>query len=113
MSSSQHEEEKERAKSMVIYNGQLKIHYENGTIDFESGGIRVLRITHLPTPIPPGASIDIVAIRNVTSYTPFGEPMKTPPIVVGKHVESFQEWKDAGIEPEKSGLAEWAERQGE
>jgi hypothetical protein len=61
---------REEAKSMVIYNGQLKIHYNNGTIDFESGGIRVLRVTHLPDPIPAGSSINLVALPALTSYTP-------------------------------------------
>jgi hypothetical protein len=54
----------------TTYQGVLEINYKDGTITFHSGGICVLRITHLRTPIPRGMSVDLVAIGQVTSYTP-------------------------------------------
>ena len=82
-----------------VHEGALYIDTERGVVSFlTKNGQRLLRVTHLSTPVPKDVSIDIVAIHNVTSYTPFGQPEKTPPIIV-RHVESFQEWQDAGIEP--------------
>jgi len=111
MSKSQHDEAKARAKSRVAYQGVLEINYTEGVITFTSGGIRVLRITHLRTPVHKGTSVDLVALDNLTSYAPLVEP---------HHVESFQEWIDEGAVPvtaeevpEKSGLAEWVDRQEE
>jgi len=86
---SKDEAAKAKAKSKVAYQGVLEIDYANGTITFNSGGIRVLRVTHLDTPVPKGMSVDMVAIRNVTSYSPLRV----------EHVESFQEWIDESIEP--------------
>lgn len=52
-------------------DGELTIDHETGTITFKTAlDIRLLRITHLPTPIPDNVMIDLVAIKNVTSYTP-------------------------------------------
>jgi hypothetical protein len=61
---------KAKDKSRVTYQGVLEIDYDNGTIIFTSGGIRVFRVTHLREPIPKGVSIDIVALDALTSYTP-------------------------------------------
>jgi hypothetical protein len=52
-------------------NGDLTINTLAGTAEFRDGwGQTILRVTHLPTPVPPNVMIDLVAIRNVTSYTP-------------------------------------------
>ena len=51
--------------------GHLSIDADNGTAEFRDGhGNTILRVTHLPTPVPPDVMIDLVAIRNLTSYTP-------------------------------------------
>jgi hypothetical protein len=55
--------------TIKIYNGQLKIDYDNGTVDFEWHNIRLLRVTHLPDPVPDNVSIDLVALPALTSYT--------------------------------------------
>lgn len=53
------------------YEGHLHINPDDGVIFFMSKeGHRILRVTHLPTPIPDHMAIDLVAISNVTSYTP-------------------------------------------
>jgi hypothetical protein len=76
------------------YEGELVIDHDNGVVTFSQGSDPVdgeailLRVTHLPTPVPDNVYIDLVAIRNVTSYTPL-----------------------ALTDSKKSGLAEWAERQ--
>jgi hypothetical protein len=50
--------------------GHLFIDQDKGQVEFKDAHDRViLRVTHLPTPIPPNVMIDLVAIRNVTSYT--------------------------------------------
>jgi len=51
-------------------SGQLIVDRENGVIIFEVEGIRLLRITHLPDPIPDGISVDLVALPALTSYNP-------------------------------------------
>jgi hypothetical protein len=71
---------KQEAKRKLILQGHLHIDYDQGTATFVSGGITVLRVTHLPTPVPPNVSIDLVAIRNVTSYTPVAPREDAPPI---------------------------------
>ena len=86
-----HEAVKAEAKTKQILKGHLEIDLANGTATFTSGGFRVLRITHLPDPVPQNVSIDIVALPALTSYTPIR--------VEVKHVESFQEWIDDNIEP--------------
>lgn len=50
--------------------GRLIVDRDNGVITFEVEGVRLLRITHLPDPIPAGTSIDLVALPALTSYTP-------------------------------------------
>lgn len=72
-------------------NCLFQIDRDNGVITVSSHGIRLLRITHLPDPVPQNVSIDIVALPALTSYTPIR--------VEVKHVESFQEWIDDNIEP--------------
>ena len=53
------------------FEGALYIDTERGVISFlDSNGNRLLRVTHLAIPVPPGVMIDIVAISNLTSYTP-------------------------------------------
>lgn len=54
------------------FRGELQIDRANGVIEFHTwnGQVRLLRITHLPDPIPPGTSIDLVALKALTSYTP-------------------------------------------
>jgi hypothetical protein len=68
-----HEADKAAAKSRQILKGHLEIDLHNGVATFMSGGFRILRITHLPDPIPPNVSIDIVAVEALTSYTPLQE----------------------------------------
>jgi hypothetical protein len=54
-----------------IHEGALYIDREQGVISFlDNDGNRLLRITHLPTPVPPNIMVDVTAIRNLTSYTP-------------------------------------------
>lgn len=48
----------------------LQIDRDNGVITVMSHGVRILRVTHLPDPIPANTSIDIVALPALTSYTP-------------------------------------------
>jgi hypothetical protein len=73
-------------------NGELRIDLINGVITFHDGwNMMILRVTHLPEPIPSNVLIDIVALSNLTSYTPLqGEAL----------VEKA---------PEKSALKEWSE----
>ena len=70
-------------------NCLFQIDRDNGVITVTSHGVRLLRITHLPDPVPQDVSIDIVAIENLTSYTPIVIPEASS----------------------KSALAEWIERQ--
>lgn len=55
-------------------NGLLQIDRENGIITFSSQGITILRITHLPTPIPTNVVIDVVAVNKLTGYIPSYRP---------------------------------------
>lgn len=56
---------------MPEYEGTLYIDPDNGVVKFETRtGVRLLRVTHLLEPIPTDSAIDLVAISNVTSYTP-------------------------------------------
>jgi hypothetical protein len=59
-------------KITEAYQGELEIDYKNGVVTFKTrvGRIRLLRVTHLPDPIPAGMSIDLVALPALTSYTP-------------------------------------------
>lgn len=60
----------EDIKNDIAYQGTLYINAEAGTITFmTTEGRRLLRVTHLDT-IPVNVRIDIVAIQQVTSYTP-------------------------------------------
>jgi hypothetical protein len=55
--------------------GALYIDAKNGVITFlDRDGNRLLRVTHLPTPIPPNVMVDVTAIRNVTSYNLIDPP---------------------------------------
>jgi hypothetical protein len=75
-------------KNSNVYEGALYIDTDKGVITFLSKeGQRILRVTHLPTPIPDNVMIDMVSLPNLKSYTPL------------QHTESFQEWIDDGIEP--------------
>jgi hypothetical protein len=59
------------SENSTIIDGELFIDADRGTAEFKDGlGRVILRVTHLPTPIPPNIMIDLVAIRNVTSCTP-------------------------------------------
>jgi hypothetical protein len=114
---------------MQQYEGTLEIDQDTGIATFTTRGlvhgslIRVLRVTHLPTPVPEGVSIDLVAIRNVTSYTPLeiseqdehhdpatclyghidgvcaGDAFQLAKGERKTHIESFQEWLDDDITP--------------
>jgi hypothetical protein len=54
----------------TAYQGELDIDARNGVITFTTkNGQRLLRITHLPDPIPAGTTIDLVALEALTSYT--------------------------------------------
>ena len=54
-----------------VHEGALYIDTNNGVISFlDKAGNRLLRVTHLPDPIPANTSIDIVSIPALTSYTP-------------------------------------------
>jgi hypothetical protein len=107
----------------------LEIDQDTGIATFTTRGlvhgspIRVLRVTHLPVPVPEGVSIDLVAIRNVTSYTPLeiseqderhdpatclyghidgvcaGDAFRLDKIERKPPAESFQEWLDDDITP--------------
>jgi hypothetical protein len=71
MSRSQPETTEPVIESRVYTDGELHIDLINGTATFRDHfGAIILRVTHLPTPVPSNVSIDLVAIRNVTSYTP-------------------------------------------
>ena len=78
--------------------GHLFIDGDNGTAEFrDSHDCVKLRITHLPTPIPTNVMIDLVAIRNVTSYTPITRSedaslrtTKTRPSTRGKATGPYQ-----------------------
>jgi hypothetical protein len=79
----------ELVESITTMNGELRIDRLNGLITFRDGWNRVvLRISHLREPVPPGVLIDIVALENLTSYTPLQGEALAP---------SEQEIKDAGI----------------
>ena len=53
----------------VYTSGVLAIDTINGTAEFRDDfGDTLLRITHLPKPIPDNIMIDLVAIVNLTSY---------------------------------------------
>jgi hypothetical protein len=78
--------------SKTIYTGQLEIDHKEGAIYFRDRyGTTILRVTHLKTPTPRGVGIDLVSVAQMTSYTPL-EPRERQ---------------------DKSGLAQWAERQSE
>lgn len=63
------------------YQGALYIDVERGTVSFwDKHGNRILRVTHLDVPIPDNVSIDVVAIKQVTSYTPV-EPVKVKTVL--------------------------------
>lgn len=51
------------------YPGNLHIDYNAGTIEFRQYDYVLLRITHVPVPIPRTVTIDIAAISALTSYT--------------------------------------------
>ena len=51
------------------YNGTLHVDTDKGIAIFTHDKGRLLRVTHLPVPIPEDVSIDVVAISNITSYT--------------------------------------------
>ena len=65
---------------MPEYEGVLRINQDEGTATFYArdmiyvaDGARILRVTHLATPVPDDVSIDVVSIFNITSYTPLGQ----------------------------------------
>ena len=79
-----------------VHEGALYIDAERGVVTFLSkDGFRLLRVTHLQVPVPAGTSIDVVAINQITSYTPLIH-------------ESAEGYSRGG----KSGLAEWKDRNG-
>lgn len=83
-------------ESTTMMNGELVIDHVNGVATFKDGwGRPILRVTHLPRPVPFDVGIDLVAISNITSYTPLSMQEPAP----GQHVESFREWHDEGIVP--------------
>lgn len=65
-----HKAAKAEAKMKQVLQGHLEIDRANGVATFTCGSFRILRVTHLPDPIPPNYSIDIVALPALTSYTP-------------------------------------------
>lgn len=95
----------ELVDSIITMNGMLRIDLLNGLVTFHDGWHRVvLRVSHLPEPVPAEVLIDVVALNNLTSYTPLqGEALDR---TSGRkpHIESFQEWIDKGIEPVKDDL---------
>jgi hypothetical protein len=61
----------ELVESIITMSGELTIDPLNGVIIFKDGWHRtILRITHLREPIPDNVLIDLVALSNLTSYTP-------------------------------------------
>ena len=81
--------------SIITMNGMLRIDVLNGLVTFHDGWDRVvLRVSHLIEPIPDNVLIDIVALNNLTSYTPLqGKALGKP------RGESFQGWIDEGVKP--------------
>jgi hypothetical protein len=65
------------------HDGTLIIDHDNGVIKFTQGDDPVdgeailLRVTHLREPIPDNVLIDLVALDNLTSYTPLQGNIKT------------------------------------
>lgn len=58
-------------ESITRMNGELRIDHLNGLITFRDGwNMMILRVSHLREPIPDNVLIDIVALENLTSYTP-------------------------------------------
>lgn len=64
------------------YRGELQIDHKNGVIEFFTWDrqVRLLRITHLPEPIPAGTYVDLVALEALTSYTPVAHGNDGPPV---------------------------------
>lgn len=55
----------------IVTDGQLYIDTDLGTLTFiDTDSSLILRVTHLPTPIPDDVMIDLVAVHHITSYTP-------------------------------------------
>ncbi len=100
------------AESVTTLNGELRIDHLNGLITFSDGWHRMtLRITHLTEPIPSDVLIDIVALTPLTSYTPLSKQPEKSGLKEwterqGEHTESFGEWIDEGIEPVTDELVE-------
>lgn len=79
-------------ESITTMNGELRIDHLNGLITFSDGWSRmVLRISHLREPVPDNVLIDIVALENLTSYTPLQGEALGNQSGRNPHVESFQE----------------------
>ena len=88
------------------YNGTLHVDTDKGIAIFTHDKGRLLRVTHLPVPIPEDVSIDVVAISNITSYTLLTSAE------VADWTDPAEEARRSGHpERQKSGLKEWAERQ--
>jgi hypothetical protein len=56
--------------SKTTWIGELEIDHDNGVITFTASGVRILRVTHLPEPLPLGVIVDMVALPELTSYGP-------------------------------------------
>jgi hypothetical protein len=65
--------------TIIRHDGTLLIDPDEGTIQFIQYGTTVLNITHLPVPIPPDKTIELVALPALTSYLPLlrGEGLDT------------------------------------
>jgi len=70
------------------YWGTLDIDHVNGVVTFTFNGRRLLRITHLPDPIPAGKTIDLVALEALTSYTPIPDgPHTMDEAIAGRRIK--------------------------
>jgi hypothetical protein len=64
----------------IRYQGTLVIDHSNGIAIFHNqDGARILRVTHLPDPIPVNTIIDLVSLPALTSYTSTTEPVMSLP----------------------------------
>lgn len=82
------------------YKGYLTIDLDEGIAifmaeDSEGRQYRMLRVTHLPKPIPVDFTIDVVAIRNVTSYTQIESDWRDAPQGINKTSDSQLETRRA------------------
>jgi hypothetical protein len=64
------------------YHGILTINEDDGTAIFTTSpnSTVLLRVTHLPDPVPPNSMIDMVSLAALTSYHPVTKLEPAPPL---------------------------------